>query len=162
VRLSCLRSPAYAGHPVDDVTPIVRQDRVEPRVDRGEHVFRFWVNAGPAADRLAAIDREATVHSEAPMVLVAFPSGGGTPAVPGAVLSDAAVQMPAMKLSDDGLRLIVRLFEPTGSARSTRLAIPALRVETDVRMAPFEIKTLAIDLATGAVGETDLLEVDLR
>ena len=162
VRLSCLRSPAYAGHPVDDVTPIVRQDRVEPRVDRGEHVFRFWVNAGPAADRLAAIDREATVHSEAPMVLVAFPSGGGTPAVPGAILSDAAVQMPAMKLSDDGLRLIVRLFEPTGSARSTRLAIPALRVETDVRMAPFEIKTLAIDLATGAVGETDLLEVDLR
>jgi len=39
LRLSCLRSPAYAGHPVDEVTPIVRQDRIETRVDRGEHVF---------------------------------------------------------------------------------------------------------------------------
>ena len=49
LRVSLLRAPAYAGHPVDDVTPIVRQDRFEPREDQGEHVFRFWLDAGPGA-----------------------------------------------------------------------------------------------------------------
>ncbi len=162
IRLSLLRSPAYAGHPVDDRTPIVRQDRVEGRVDRGEHVFRFWLAGGPAEERLAVIDREATVHTEAPMVLAAFPPGAGPRTVPGAILSDAAVQMPAMKLSDDGSRLIVRLFEPTGSARSTTLGIPALDVAIDLRLSPFEVRTLSVDLATKAVFETDLLEQEKR
>ncbi|MCU0250368.1 MAG: hypothetical protein MUE61_09180 [Vicinamibacterales bacterium] len=158
LRLSCLRSPAYAGHPVDDVTPIVRQDRVETRVDRGEHVFRFWLSAGPAPARLAAVDREATAHLEAPMALVAFPPGGGTAAVPGAILSDAVIQMPAMKLAEDGRRVIVRLFEPTGSARQTTLSIPALGVQAPLLFRPFELKTLAVDLASRAIRETDLLE----
>ncbi len=158
LRLSCLRSPAYAGHPVDDVTPIVRQDRVETRVDRGEHVFRFWLKAGPAAARLDAIDREATAHLEAPMALVAFPAGGGTPALPGAVLSDPVIQMPAMKLAEDGRRVIVRLFEPTGAPRQTTLRIPALGVETALTFGPFELKTIAVDLASRTVCETDLME----
>jgi alpha-mannosidase len=158
LRLSCVRSPAHAGHPVDDVTPIVRQDRVEPRTDQGEHVFHFWLNGGPAAERLAAIDREATVHHEGPMALVAFPAGGGRPAVPGATLSDGVVQMPAMKMAEDGRRLIVRLFEPTGVRRSTTLAIPALGVTAEVALSPFEVRTLAVDLANGELYQTDLLE----
>ena len=158
LRLSCLRSPAYAGHPVDDTTPIVRQDRVETRVDRGEHVFRFWLSAGPADARLAAIDREAAAHLEPPMALVAFPPGGGKAAVPGAVLSDSVVQMPAMKLTEDGRFAVLRLFEPTGAARETTLRIPALDVEAPLSFRPFELKTLTVDLASGVVRETDLLE----
>jgi alpha-mannosidase len=158
LRLSCVRSPAHAGHPVDDDTPIVRQDRVEPRTDQGEHVYRFWLNGGPAAERLGAIDREATVHHEAPMALVAFPPGGGRAAVPGVTLSDGNVGMPAMKMAEDGRRLIVRLFEPTGARRSTILAIPALGVTAAVALSPFEVRTLAVDLATGEVYRADLLE----
>ncbi len=70
--------------------------------------------------------------------------------------------MPAMKLSDDGSRLIVRLFEPTGSARRTTLRIPALDVALDLRLSPFEVRTLSVDLATKAVFETDLLEQEKR
>jgi alpha-mannosidase len=158
LRLSCVRSPAHAGHPVDDVTPIVRQDRVEPRTDQGEHVFHFWLNGGPAAERLAAIDREATVHHEAPMALVVFPAGGGRATVPGVTLSDGVVQMPAMKMAEDGRRLIVRLFEPTGTRRSTTLAIPSLGVTAVVALSPFEVRTLAVDLADGELYQTDLLE----
>jgi alpha-mannosidase len=161
LRISCLRAPAYAGHPVDDVTPIVRQDRVETRVDRGEHVFRFWLNAGPAEARLAAIDREATAHVEAPMALVAFPAGDGTPASAGVTLSDPVVQMPAMKIAEDGRHVIVRLFEPTGAARQSTLAIPALAVEVPLSFRPFELKTLAVDLTSRTVGETSLLEEPL-
>jgi alpha-mannosidase len=162
LRISCLRSPAYAGHPVDAVTPVVRQDRVETRVDRGEHVFRFWLTAGPADDRLAAIDRESAAHLEPPIALVAFPPGGGSAARPGALLSDAVIQMPAMKLAADGARLVVRLFEPTGSARHTVLSIPALDVQVPLAFRPFELKTLTVDLASRAVRETDLLEEEDR
>jgi alpha-mannosidase len=162
LRLSCLRSPAYAGHPVDEVTPVVRQDRIETRVDRGEHVFRFWLRGGPSAERLEAIDREAAALLESPMALVAFPPGGGRPAVPGAVLSDRVIQMPAMKIADDGRRLIVRLFEPTGQARTTVLTVPPLGVTAALSFAPFELKTLSIDLASRRVCETDLLEEEVR
>jgi alpha-mannosidase len=162
LRLSCLRSPAYAGHPVDDATPVVRQDRVETRVDRGEHVFRFWLRAGPAAERLAAVDREAATHLEPPMALVAFPPGGGKAAVPGAVLSDPVIQMPAMKLSEDGRLAVVRLFEPTGSARQTTLSIPTLDVQAPLSFRPFELKTLTVNLASRLVRETDLLEEEDR
>jgi alpha-mannosidase len=162
LRLSCLRSPAYAGHPVDEVTPVVRQDRVETRVDRGEHVFRFWLRGGPAGERLAAIDREAAARLEAPMALVAFPAGGGRPAIPGVILADPAIEMPAMFISADGRRLIVRLFEPTGEPRDTTLRVPALEIAQPLRFGPFELKTLAIDLASRAICETDLLEDESR
>jgi alpha-mannosidase len=156
--LSLLRSPAYAGHPVDDVTPIVRQDRFEPRIDQGERRFRFWLNGGPAARRLATVDREATVKNEAPMALCVFPPGEGRPLLPGLVLSDDVVQLGAMKCAEDGERLILRLFEPTGDNRTTRVTIPPLALEFDVTLRGFEIKTLAIDLETKEVFETDLLE----
>jgi alpha-mannosidase len=158
VRVSCLRSPAPAGHPVDDVTPIVRQDRFEPRVDQGEHLFSFWLAAGPADRRLAAISREAAVKQDAPIALNMFPSGSGTAAVPGPTLSDDVVRLAAAKLSDDGQALILRLFEPTGTARSTVVRVPALGIEAAIDLGPFEIRTLAIDRATGHVATVDLLE----
>jgi alpha-mannosidase len=162
LRLSCLRSPAHAGHPVDDVTPIVRQDRIERRIDQGEHVFRFWLNAGRAAERLAAVDREATVKHEPPMALVAFPPGDGAPALPGVTLSDDVVQMPALKLAEDGRALIIRLFEPTGVARSTTVAVPALRVTSRVDLGPFDVRTLRVDLEQATIDDVDLLERRLR
>ncbi len=158
VRLSLLRAPAYAGHPVDDVTPIVRQDRFEPREDQGEHVFRFWLNAGPAADRLQAIDREAAVRTEELMALCAFPSGDGATALAGVTLGDDVVRLSALKLSEDGRALVLRLFEPTGTARGTRVRVPALGVEFPVALGPFELRTLLVDLATHIVSNADLLE----
>jgi alpha-mannosidase len=156
--LSLLRSPAYAGHPVDDLTPIVRQDRFEARVDQGERRFRFWLNAGPSAQQLATVDREATAKNEAPMALCVFPRGEGRRALPGLVLSDDAVQLGAMKRAEDGERVILRLFEPTGERRATTVSIPPLDVRFDVVLGPFEIKTLAVDPKTKEVYETDLLE----
>lgn len=158
LRVSLLRAPAYAGHPVDEATPIVRQDRFEPREDQGEHEFRFWMKAGGARERLEAIDRESIVQTEEPMALCAFPSGDGDPLLAGLSLGDQAVRLAALKMSEDGSRLIVRLFEPTGRPRSTQVRVPALGLAFDVALRPFELRTIAIDLATRQVTDTDLLE----
>jgi alpha-mannosidase len=162
LRVSLVRSPAYAGHPVDDVTPIVRQDRFEPREDQGEHVFRFWLKAGPAAERLESIDREAAVRTEDLLALNAFPSGDGSRLVPGVEIVGGVVRLGALKYSEDGKALVVRLFEPTGQRRSATVSIPPLALSFVVDLRPFELRTVLVDLETREVADADLLERPLE
>ncbi len=157
LRPTLLRSPAYTGHPILD-RGIVPQDRFTARIDQGERLFSFWINAGPAEHRLGAIDREALAHNERPMALSFFPSGAGEAAGAFLTLSDDVVQCSAVKRSEDGKALIVRLFEPTGRPRATTVGLPALGIKTRVKLGAFEVKTLRIDVEAGSVQETDLLE----
>lgn len=158
LRLSLLRSPAYAGHPVDDVTPIVRQDRFEIRMDQGEHRFVFWMNCSPARSRLDAVTMEAAAKNEAYLALCAFPSGTGERAAQGIVLSNPAIQLAAWKLSEDGDRIILRLHESTGRAQTVTVTIPGSAVKHTVNLRAFEIKTIALDRGFAALHEVDLLE----
>ncbi|NLC56152.1 MAG: alpha-mannosidase, partial [Armatimonadetes bacterium] len=87
-----------------------------------------------------------------------FPSGAGQPAQPGALLSDDSVLLTALKQAEESNDLIVRLFEPTGQARVTTLSLPALGMETEVSLSPFEIKTLKVEVQTRRFVAVDLLE----
>ncbi len=157
LRLSLLRAPAHAGHPTFTGRPIVQQDRFVPRIDQGEHVFRFWLNGGSERDRLTAVDREALARNERPYALAYWPSGGGVAPKAGPVLSDRAIQVTAFKRAEDD-DLIVRLFEPTGRRRRATLALDCCGAKTAVRMEPFEIKTLRLDRRARGFREVDLLE----
>ena len=172
MRLSLLRSPAHAGHPVGAppagsrpkgaTIPIVQQDRHTPRIDQGERIFRFWINAGAAGDRLARIDREASSHNEKPFALNFFPSGEGRTPAQGVVLRDRVVQVMAVKKAERSNDLIVRLFEPTGRKRSTTLDVPFLETKTRVALGRFEIKTLRLGARSKGIREVDLLERPLK
>lgn len=157
LRLTLLRSPAYSGHPIGG-RPVVPQDRYMPRIDQGERVYRFWLNAGPADHRLEQIDREALAKNESPVVLSFFPSGAGEMPLPLVTVDDPAVQLTAAKLAEDADDLIVRLFEPTGQDRSFTLSLPFLGIEQPMTLGAFEIRTLRIDPKSKSVKETDLLE----
>ncbi len=158
LRLSLLRSPAYAGHPVHNDLTIVRQDRFEPRIDQGERHFTFWLAGGPATDRFERVEREALMRNEPPTSLCCHPSGEGSKPQPGVILSDDVIVLTALKQAEGCERLILRLFEPTGTGRTTTVTIPSLGFKHEVTLEGFEIKTLAVDAATGEVFETDLLE----
>jgi alpha-mannosidase len=160
MRLSLLRSPAYSCDPAAD--PMVRQDRYVPRLDQGERAFRFWINAGKAAERLEAVDREALTKNEKPMVLPCFPPGRGPKSRPFIQMSDPSILVTAAKKSEDGRDLIIRIFEPLGRKRSAVLSLPFAAAKTRVRLGPFEIKTLRLNLRTRRFIETDLLERPLR
>jgi len=161
LRLSLLRSPAYAGHPVGS-KPIVPQNRFRPRIDIGERMFFFWINGGEAEDLLSTIDRNALLKNETPIVLCSFPSGKGKGHLPGIILDDEAVQMTTFKMAEKKNKLVLRLFEPTGKRRSSRVDVPSLNLSFDVSLKKFEIKTFVIDLETKGVVETDLLERSLN
>jgi alpha-mannosidase len=161
LRLSLLRSAAYAGHPVG-ARPILVRDRLVPRIDQGEHVFRFWLQGGDAAERLARVDREALVKNETPFALACFPSGQGRRPEPGVTLSDRSVQVAAVKRAERGNDLIIRLFEPTGRRRTTTVTVPFAAARTRVTLRGFEIKTLRCDRRTGTFREVDLMEEPLK
>lgn len=59
MRVSLLRSPAYCAHTIDEQREGILQDRYTPRIDQGERLYHFWINAGRAEQRLLAVDREA-------------------------------------------------------------------------------------------------------
>jgi len=157
LRLSLVRSPAYCGHPIGD-RPIVPQDRFLPRIDQGERLYTFRVNASGLEERLAAIGREALVLNQKPMALSFFPSGHGEPPQPGAQIDDPVVQLQAVKQAEDGAGWIVRLFNASDSARTARLSIPPLGVKTRARLGAFELKTLRIAGKGGGAVEADLIE----
>ncbi len=161
LRLSLLRSPAHAGHPTGPECGIVVRDRFTPRLDQGERGFRFWLNAGRVKDRLESIDREALARNAPPQALCFFPPGTGKKPLPGALVSGRAVQLAAFKLAEDGEDFILRLFEPTGRARSVTLSLPCCHARTRVRLGPFEVKTLRFVRSTRRFVETDLLEEPL-
>ncbi len=161
LRLSLLRAPAYSAHPVGK-REILPADRYSPRADQGERSFRFWLNAGPTATRLNAIDREALVHNEKPAALSFFPSGSGKRPKPFVTLSDDVVQLAAAKGAEKGSALVLRLFEPTGRKRTTTVSLPFARMSKRIKLDGFEIRTLRVDLGKRTWTEVDLTERPVR
>ena len=161
LRLTLLRSPGYSAHPVKDFT-ILEQDRFAPRIDQGERLFRFWLNAGKVNERLERIDREALIKNEKPFALSFFPCGMGKKPKPFAVLSDGVVQIAAIKRAENNNNIIIRLFEPTGKKRTTTLSLPFIDKKIRITLSGFEIKTLSVNPKTGKYIETDLLENVIR
>lgn len=157
VRLSLLRSPAYAGHPIFD-RPIVSQDRYTPRIDQGERLYHFWLNTGPVADRLTRVDREALVCNEAPIALSFFPAGGNDAPQPLVTLSGDAVQLAALKRAETGDAIIARIFNPTTTAQVTTFHLPVLGVEQEIELGALEVCTYRIERASGEWRTTNLLE----
>ncbi len=157
LRLTLMRSPGYSGHPSKDPI-IMRQDRYSPRIDQGERLFRFWLDIGKADAREKNTPREAATLNEKPYALSFFPSGAGDAVRPFITLSDDAVVLSAGKMSEDGAKLIVRLFEPTGKKRSTTVNIPRLNIAHTVTLNAFEVRTIAVDTASHEVTEVDLME----
>jgi alpha-mannosidase len=158
IRVSLLRSPAYAGHPVDDFTPIVRQDRFTPRMDIGEHVFRFRFNAGVLRNRLESVDQESRLLNCPSMCLCCFPKKTKKKVSSLINLTNPTIRLAAIKFAESDDRVIVRLFEPTGNPARTEVIFPILGLNADLVFKPFEIKTLAIDRAGLQISEVNLLE----
>lgn len=156
ILMTLLRSPAYSAHPVDDME-VMRPDAFSPRIDQGERFFRFWLNAGPSDIRLDAIDREALVKNEKPVVLSFSPSGAGKKPLAAVQMSAGAAVLSAMKFAEKNDDVILRLHEPTGKRSKVKLKLPAVGALTDVTLASFEIKTLRVT-RKGRISEEDLIE----
>jgi len=164
-----------AAGPMLSLTCLRTSNHPDPEADRGEHAFRYAVlpHAGSAAEAEVA---EAAAAFNAPLRTVmpreaaegshGLGTGGGSADGPVAVEGPGIVAS-ALKRSEDGRDLILRLYESTGRHAPVRvgLSFPFAGVEevdlveeprlsraactdrgfTD-HLAPFEIKTYRIHL----------------
>jgi len=161
LRLSLLRSPAYAADTWEDRLAVA-PDRFIARQDQGERLFHFWINGGPLDERLEAVEREALVRNEKPYVLAFSPPGTGKRVKAGLLLDGPAVILAAFKKAEDENDIVVRLYEPTGQPRTVGLRLPAFGARKKVRMGPFEVKTLRFIPRSRQWAETDLMERRLK
>lgn len=157
MHLTLLRSSPYAALTLGD-RPLVVQDRFLPRMDQGERVFSFWMQAGEKTERLRQVDREALAYNEKPFALSFFPGGEGTEPQYRLQLTDSVVQMSAFKMAECSEDYIIRLFEPTGEERCTTLTIEALQISQEIHFNAFEIKTLRLHKESRRLVECDIIE----
>ncbi len=158
LRLSLLRSAVYCGHPIME-RPIAPQDRFLTRIDQGERVFSFRIDAGKTEDLRNRAEMIAAVSGQKPMALSFFPAGIGKPLPDGISLSDPSVQMMACGKSRNKGEWMIRLYNPTAEEKTASMCIPALGINhAEVRLGCFEIKTLVCK-ENGGIIETDLLEL---
>ncbi len=162
-RLTLLRSPVYSAHPcAGDKKLHMPNDRYLPRIDQGVRKYRFWFDAGKSDKRLEAVEREAQIKNERLFTLPYFPAGQGSKAKPLVKLADNLTVLTAAKQAENDKSFVFRLFEPTGKKRKTAITIPLIRKRVNVNLGPFEVKTYKVNIRSGRVIETDLLERPLR
>jgi alpha-mannosidase len=157
LRISLLRTPSYSAHPNEEYLNIP-ENRYNPKSDQGKREFKFWLNGGDAKKRMDNIARQAQTKSELPFSVCYFPSGKGE--IPKSLIKidDEIVQLTTLKKSEYSDDIIIRLFEPTGTARNIKIESSLLDTHFDIEMKPFEIKTLKLNPESRKLQETNLLE----
>jgi alpha-mannosidase len=143
IRVSLLRSPAYAALPVGR-DPVVAQDRHLPRIDQGVRQFRFVLDGGTPRRILSGIGRTATTVNEPPVALSCNPAGEGTPCGPFLTLSDKTLCLQGITLAEDGRGWLVRVFNPTGRRRRAKLRMPALGHEYPLEAGPYQVCEVSV------------------
>ncbi|EDM26927.1 putative alpha-mannosidase [Lentisphaera araneosa HTCC2155] len=161
LRVSMLRSPAYAGMNLFG-RKIMKQDRYSPRIDQGHHIYRTWLNASSAEGRFKEIERESIAHNEKPMALAFFPSGKGDLDTEGFIkLSEGTILVTAIKKAEESDDIIIRLFESSGNAENCIVDLPGYNISEELKFGPYEIKTLSLNPQTNEFKEVSLVEVEL-
>ena len=155
VRLTLLRSPAYAHH---DPAPY-RGESDYPIMDQGWHRWKFIV--WPCADMqsLPSLARLAWELHNPPEVLTESVHAGTLPQSASlCACEQGSVLVTAVKMADTAPYLIVRGYEYAGESTNALIILPELHVRIRAQFHPFEIKTFAVDPQDRKVTEVSLLE----
>ena len=162
--LNILRSPAYASMritPGDDWG----DHRFLPRHDQGEHEVGFQFLFGRRFVE-HEVSQAATAFNAAPYYQVFYPDGR-TPRsaavrnlARSVELDRANVQITAIKKSEQGNGLIVRLQEVDGRATEVGVRVRGFPIKTRVEVGAYQLKTLRFARSRGKLScrEVNLVE----
>lgn len=157
LKLSLLRSASYTAHPLGPDRPVMPRDRFMPYIDQGERLYNFRITAGNFSEISDNSGVGAQVFNEKPMALSFYPCGAGKRPLPGAIISGKGIEMTALKLSEkEDNTYIMRLYNPSGEDRKTKIELPALNAAAEVTLPAYEFITYKIK--EGIITECGLLE----
>lgn len=142
LRLTLIRGACYAAHPIEN-RPLLRTDRVMPRMDQGRRDFSFRLIGG-AADRMEAeLERRAQVFAEAPYALQMFPTGDASQRESLMILEGDGVVLTACKASRDG-GYILRFHNNRAKPAACLCRIPSRSIAQTLDFAPYQVRTFRL------------------
>lgn len=136
IKLSLLRTPVYAGHPIGE-RPIVPHDRYKNHIDMGERSFSFRITADEN------IDRQAQIYNEAPYVLSFFPSGSGEKTQSAVTIDNPAIIMSSLKKKNG--KYIITAYNTSDSEITATIGLPVLNKTSKTEFKSHELKIIEID-----------------
>lgn len=158
IALSLLRSAGYAGLDASSTSPCYRELRHYPRMEQGERVFHFRIDAGKAAELIPVLDRDAQAYNEEPYIFMFTPSGNGEKTGPMLTISNPSVLVSAFKRAENGEGYTLRVYECAGKESSAVIDIPALSIHEEIALNPFELRTLHLDEKNHTLCTADILD----
>lgn len=162
IRITLLRSAIYLHGNMN----ALREKRFHDFMDLGEARFRFVLLPTTAAQVRSDMVRLTNNMTLPGTPLIHYPlapeSRRGVPGGQSLIsLVGDGLEMGAIKRSEDGRDLILRIVERNGETSRGKLKISGLRNGLPVHLSPYEIKTLRVS-RRGKIRECDLLERPLK
>lgn len=156
LRLSILRSPAYAHHDPDQPHPERRYQYIDQGIQTV--VYRLVPHAGKWQE--AQIPRRAWELNAPPLCVNEYVHDGDLPPTASLLrVEPMNVLVTVCKKAEDADAFIVRAYESAGEACTARFEMPLLGVHWEARMGACEIKSWRVTLGKPPeVHEVDLLE----
>ncbi len=143
--LNLLRSPAYASFNLRPDNP-QHADRFEPRQDQGEHVFRHRFIFSHHFVEHEAVEAAAVANME-PIVQVYFPNKGFPAKAtlrPPIEVQPSHVHIVAIKRSESGNKLVVRLHNLSSADTIAELRVAGLHDTIKMPISAFRLKSILI------------------
>ena len=134
IRLSLLRTPVYAAHPIND-RPYAPHDRALEHIDIGERQFSFRLVA------TAHPFTEAQIFGECPHALSFFPSGDGGKPESAVEIDDRSVLLSSIDVRDG--RYVLRVFNSSDAEKNALLTFD--NKTKPIHLKPYEIQTVAFE-----------------
>ncbi len=141
IRMSVLRTAGYSAHPLGD-REILPADRLSARIDIGERLFDYVIEAGEATAVSDRIDYECQLVHQPPLALSYAPSSEGVRPEPLCVIRDRRLELVTVKQAADGNGFIIRLFNTAEQPLTAEISFPAWRQQYTVTAEKFEIVSL--------------------
>ena len=157
IGLTLLRSAGYSAAD-GNFERTLREERHTVRMEQGERIFRFRIEAGKPGELMDGLDRKAQIFNEAPYAFAFNPSGKGEKRGELITINNPAVILSAFKKAASKDGYIIRVYESAGKKEKAELKFSAWKTVYTLEFNPFEIKTLFLDGKTGMVSEADLLD----
>ena len=161
IRMTILRSPIFAHR--DPRKPEPGTDYLY--VDQGEQCLRYLLfpHSGGWRTCFQRIAELSEALNTGFFYVFEDPHSGKLPSSGSMVkIHPEGAVLRALKLSEQGSSIVMRLIEYIGRKHKVEVSIPLLDLKNFIEVKPYEIKTLLIPLAEkGKIVECDLMETPL-
>lgn len=134
IKLSLLRTPIYAAHPIDDLQ-IAPHNRFTRHIDMGEREFSFRIVSSSNPDR------DAQIYNEEPISLSFFPSGNGEKVPAFIEIDNPNILLSSIR--EKGRKLNLTVYNSANTEQSVKISVRD-KDELNISLGKYEFRFIEL------------------